>query len=490
MDIRFKGASLHYYERTLNTAVAQEDTLEMIVPDALPDASELLLTDGHSLIRGKDVHRSGVAVSGLSELTVLYRAEDGSLGRLPADIPFETEISFNVSDDAARVVSSVRLISGEARILNSRKLLLRAEVCITVSVWTPRELRWAAQAEPEGCSVELKTEKSLLRNVCAVEEKTFNAEDTLSLSAGKPRAEEILYARAALGGEEAEQVGRKLVVRGLAAVTAVYRTAAEEIAAADFRLPWSAFLELPEEGGDFSYELVTALTGCSAELTDGGFTIAVGGVAQAAIRRESEVCWIADAYGTDCVFTPVFESAAMDTEAVCEQRTETVTLRLDSMKKPRSIAYLTADCGKPRQEKDSVRVPVTAKALCVMDGGELELLSGRGEAVCAGCGSVPEVSCGEVFAAVTAGGVEVRSPVSFRRTGVRSRVLSFLTGGEAAQLPERPSGPNVVLLRASEGDSVWSLGKKKGISCAAIRSYNQLSEGEEPAPGTLLLLAR
>ena len=87
MDIRFKGASLPYYERILNTAVSQEDTAETIIPDALPDVAELLMTDGQSLIRGKDVHRSGVSVSGISELNVLYRTEEGGIGRLPVEIP-------------------------------------------------------------------------------------------------------------------------------------------------------------------------------------------------------------------------------------------------------------------------------------------------------------------------------------------------------------------------------------------------------------------
>ena len=72
------------------------------------------------------------------------------------DIPFETEISFNVPDDASKIAASVRLTGGEARILNSRKLLLRAEVCITLSVWSPVTLRWAEEATAEGCSVEIK----------------------------------------------------------------------------------------------------------------------------------------------------------------------------------------------------------------------------------------------------------------------------------------------------------------------------------------------
>ena len=491
MDIRFKGASLQYYERILNTAVSQEDTAEMIVPDALPDVAELVMADGSSLIRGKDLHHSGVSVSGLTELTVLYRAEDGSLGRLPVDIPFETEISFNVSEDAARIVASVRLVSGEGRILNSRKLLLRAEVCITVSVWTSATLRWAEEATAEGCGVEVKTEECILRPVCAVEEKTFTAEETLTLPAGKPQPEALLYARAALNQEEAEQVGRKLVVRGTALVNALYRTESDETASAEFRLPWSAFLELPEGEKALSWELVTSLTGCSGEVTeDGVFTFAVGGVAQAVIRRETKLRWITDAYGTDCVFSPSYTSSELDEEAVCEVKTETVSLRADGMKKPRGLVFLAADCGRPRQERENLRVSLNAKVLCVMEDGNLELLGGRGEVLCQGSGSMPEVSCGEVFAAVSAGSIELRVPVSFRSTRVRRRKFSFLTDAEVSDQSGTAKGPNLLLLRAAEGDSVWSLGKAKGISCAAIRSYNQLTEGEEPKPGTLLLLAR
>ena len=490
MDIRFKGASLPFYERILNTAVSQEDTAEVIVPDALPDAAELMMTDGQSLIRGKDVRRSGISVSGISELTVLYLAEDGRLCRMPVEIPFENEISFNVPDDAARIVATVRLISCEARILNSRKLLLRAEVCITVSVWTPKELRWASEALAEGCGVELKQEQCILCGVCAVEEKTFNAEDTQSLPAGKPQAEELLLARASLRQEEAEQVGRKLVVRGTAEVTAVYETASGSVCSAQFKLPWSAFLELPEESPDLIWELAVTLTGCSVEMTDDSFGITVGGVVQAVIRSRKEIQWISDAYGTDCSFIPEYETAEADTEAVSDMKTETVCVRLEGLRRPQSFAYLTADCGRPRQEKETVRLPVNLKALCVMEDGSQELLSGRGEAVCTGVGSVPEVSCGEVLASIASGSAELRVPVSFRRTVVTRRQLGILTGGEAAPRREKADGPNVTLLRASEGDSVWSLGKSKGISCASIRSYNMLEEGEEPLPGTLLLLAR
>ena len=237
--------------------------------------------------------------------------------------------------------------------------------------------------------------------------------------------------------------------------------------------------------------MVTSLTGCSGELTEeGGFSFSVGGVVQAVIRSETEIRCIADAYGIDCAFAPVFEATEMDTEASIESRTENVSIFLNYMRKPRSLVFLSADCGRPRQEKENLRLPVNVKVLCMMEDGRMEQLSGRGEIVCAGTDSMPDAACGEVFASVTPGGVELRVPVSIHQARYSRKTLDLLTDAEVSERSERLSSPNVVLLRSSAGDSVWSLGKKKGISCEAIRSYNDLVEGEEPAPGTLLLLAR
>ncbi len=489
MEIRCKSGSLLYYERILDTAVSQEDTREVIVPDSLPDAAEILETGGQTLIRGKDVRLSGVAVSGLSELTVLYRTEDGALGRLPVDIPFETEVACEAPGDQVRIVAAVRLVSGDARLFNSRKLAVRAEVCVSVAVWIPKKLEWAEEAEAEGCSLELRRETRTVWPCLEVDERTFTAEDSQPLPGGKLPAESILSVRASLREEEASPVGRKLVVRGDALVTVVYLTEGGEVAQADFRLPWSAFLELPEEG-ETDYSLTTALTGCSVELGDGGFSFTVGGVVQAAIRVRRELGFISDAYGTDFLFRPVFETSVLEGETCRDSGTDTLSVRLESLRKPRSFLDLFAECGRPRQDQDAVRVSVAVKALCVMEDESMELLTGRGEAVFPGTGGVPEVSCGELYASVTAAGAEVRVPIRFRRTGSKEENLTFLTGGTAEEAGETKRGPTVFLLRAEKGDTVWSLGKRKNVPCAAIRAYNHLEEGEEVTPGMLLLLAR
>ena len=125
MEIKCKVGTLPTFERVFNAAVTKEGTAEVTIPDTMPDVSELLLTDGQSLIRGKDVHGGGLTVSGISELTVLFRTEDEKTERISIDVPFEAEAGCSTDDDS-RAIASVHLTSAEARVLSARRILVRA----------------------------------------------------------------------------------------------------------------------------------------------------------------------------------------------------------------------------------------------------------------------------------------------------------------------------------------------------------------------------
>ena len=81
-------------------------------------------------------------------------------------------------------------------------------------------------------------------------------------------------------------------------------------------------------------------------------------------------------------------------------------------------------------------------------------------------------------------------PVIFSGEQEEQAALSFVTGAELAETEEAPNRLTAVLLRTRPGDTIWALGKRKKLPCAAIRSVNGLGEDEEPAVGTLLLLAQ
>ncbi len=335
----------------------------------------------------------------------------------------------------------------------------------------------------------MKKECSSVFPVTEVTEKVFELSETLPLPAGKPPAGELLYCRASLQQEEANPVGGRLILRGTAFLSAVYLSLSGEPAEADLRMPWSAVLDTAAGEGEQSFETELAITGLDAELSDGGIRVELGGVAQAAVHTRMEIEGIADAYSVSCELSPETEKHSIASACVRSEQTDVLTLRLEGRQPPRSLTAIFADCGRPRQDQELCRVPVTVKAICAGEDGTPMLLTGRGEAVCRGMQN-PAVRTGELYASVSAGGAEVRVPVIFTGMQEEMRVLTLLTGASADEKPAGAAEFSAVLLRTRPGDTVWELGKRKRLPCAAIRSVNGLGEDEEPAPGTLLLLAR
>ena len=488
MEVNFTGGSLKYEERIGELVFTCEETTELIVPDALPDVSEILTADGQSFLRGKEARKNALTISGLSEVTVLYCAEDGGLRKLKMELPFEGESPCTGLTETDRISAAVHLMSAEARILNSRKVAVKTETCIRVSAWSPRKLGWAKDAA-DAETLELKKETCVVFPVTEVTEKTFEVSDILPLPAGKPPVGEILYSRANIQQEEADTVGGRLILRGTAFLSVVYLSLSGETAEADLRMPWSAVLDASAEGEEQSCAVELALTGLNTELSEGGISVDLGGVAQTAVYTRTELPYLADAYSVAYELTPETETVKLNASCRRSEQTDVLTLRLEGRQSPRSLTAIFADCGRPRQDRELCRVPVTVKALCMGEGDKPILLTGRGEAVCRGM-TGPAIRTGELYASVSAGGAEVRVPVIFSGMQEEAKTLTLLTGAVAGDMPQETGGFQAVLLRARPGDTVWELGKRKHLPCAAIRSVNGLEADEEPTPGTLLLLAR
>lgn len=488
MECELLGGSLRYFEALGTITCTQENTAELIVPDALPDVRDVFDACGQSFLRSKEVRRGSVVVAGVSELTVLVQPEDGgALRPLRVDIPFEAEQACPGLADGDRLMAQVRLLGGEGRMLNSRKLLVRAEVLVTVFAYSQRELRWCRELKAADCQVEQLSQTLTLLPVTEVTERVFELEETVPLPAGRPAVEALLCARAVLNQEEGSIVGSKLILRGSAELHVSYLASGDRLAAASFRLPWSAVLETEGQEGSV-FQICPALTGCCLSQSEsGGFVVKLGAVAQAALRSPQELTQVRDAYGIDCTLTLGSETRSLPVRVTGSTRTETLDLRLESGKPVNSIVELSAVCGRTRSEGGQLCIPVSVKAVCLAEE-EPVLLSRSGEVRCEGSG-VPELHIGELYASVSGRGVDLRLPVELGLTVMEELPVTVLTSAEAEQAPPAPRAA-VTLQRVRPGDSVWSLGKEKSIPCASILAYNDLDPERELEPGALLLLAR
>jgi hypothetical protein len=97
----------------------------------------------------------------------------------------------------------------------------------------------------------------------------------------------------------------------------------------------------------------------------------------------------------------------------------------------------------------------------------------------------------EVFAAIAAGGIEVRFTVEFHCMVTAQISVAAVSGGrlgEARTAGEGPQ-PSIVLRLAAPGEGLWEIAKAYGTTMEQIRLANELEEETLPG-GKMLLIPR
>lgn len=140
MELEFDRDVIHCWEIVADGTLCQEETLETIVPDACPDILRIVAVCGQAALNGKQAREGTAAVSGSVRAVLLYQPEEGGgLRRMEAALPFSVQLEAPGLTEQGQVQACVRLRGAEARALNPRKVLLRADLAVDVTALQPRE---------------------------------------------------------------------------------------------------------------------------------------------------------------------------------------------------------------------------------------------------------------------------------------------------------------------------------------------------------------
>lgn len=122
-----------HMNRQRGTAVSQL-TLDddFIVPDALDDAVQILLSDGEVQIENSRIQGEKVLIRGKLVFRVLYRRESGGLQAMGGEIPFEETVNVpELSErDYTQIVWNIEDLN--ITMIHSRKLSAKAVLTLTV----------------------------------------------------------------------------------------------------------------------------------------------------------------------------------------------------------------------------------------------------------------------------------------------------------------------------------------------------------------------
>lgn len=485
MELEFRENTLNCLKRAVWGVKNDEQTLEIKLPDAMPDIGKVLGVRGQTLLRGKEWRNGSIGVSGGVMVWVLYAPEEeGTPKTVEGWIPFSFRWDLAENCRDGNILADLRLESIDGRSVSARKLLVRATVSAAVEALTPEKIKlYCPEAPPE--DVQLLRQSYPVQLTAESGERAFELEEVLPLPEKCSGAQKLLYSNLQPGISECKLLGDKLVFRGVAQLRLLLRREDGSLCSCDFSIPFSQYGEL-EQAYDETAEgyVLPAVTSCEVEL-EGDVRLKAGLLGQYAVSREAEAELLADAYSTRRSLELQLEEVVLPTV-------------LDRCSCPIAVAQplpegrccdLFVTAGHPRQSRkaEGVELLLPGMLQCISLGEngtpEGSQLSWQGHT------EIPADSAADLFClgmeltcAERNGAAEVEAAMTmatFHGRGIRA--VQGVSLGEPEAQTHRPS----LILRRKE-DSLWETAKVCRSTVEAILQANGLSQ--EPEAGTLLLI--
>ena len=496
MELGLQFTDLTCWEKTGHAVVSHEETMETAIAEYCPDMTRIVTACGQLYIREKTASEERVTVSGTIRVTVLYTSEESTgLRSLTVSVPFSCAAEDRELASAQLIWATGRLLLVEAQAVTARKLYIRLLPEVTMTGYV-RAVRRVCSGTEENAALRVRCRDHVCSLLDAVVERDITVTQEVQVS---PVPEELLLYRLYPRLTSCRTVGNKLVVKGEAALSALYRGQDQQLHTYEGELPLSQILAgagLPEDG---EYAARLCLTGGEVRVlrsdTGGGFSVT------------AELRLLLCAYRTERC-TCVEDLYSIRQPVRLEQ--ETVTLPAahpDRILREETVEHLDFGGNKPFffiTDTDCANAAVTTEAgqtalrttvrtrLLYLDENDSPAVTERASEVvlpvketvqglCCGLSGGPGVQLGT-------GGCDVRQVVEFLAEDVRQEPLVTVCGGELLEPEEQGQVPSLVLRRLLPGETLWDAAKQYRTDEALLRAVNRL-EGEE-LPDKMLLIPR
>ena len=500
MEFAFQEKTFSHLQLVADEWVRQEETADTIVPDSFPDAVQIVDSFATVVVRSKECRQGSVLISGGIQAGLLYLAQDEQTPRfLEAYLPFSMKKDVADCEPECSALISCKVCSIEARILNSRKLMLRVEIGCSLQVYRQHEQTFYVPGETDP-RLQLHRQSYPLLLPLEAGEKLFSMEEDLELPMGHPEMSKLLHYEATAEQTEVRLAGNRAVFKGTVHLRVRYLTPQMQLQIWETTLPFSQYCEFVQHYEEENLHLQLQVTALDLQSDDADpahrLRLALMVLAQCVVYGHQNMETVDDAYWIGGEVQAQMRPCSL--RCVLDRQQMTQTVRLTVPGEVRSVQDVQVCLSKPECVVENgtarIHVPVLVH-LCYCDAqGQMAQASARTQAEfeqAAGEGSFCRAAasvCGEVYAMPAPDGAEVRFELLLQCQWNAMCSLESICS-LTVQESERPRGsrPSVIVCTLQRDTSVWQLAKECGTTTECICKANDLSEDTVQA-GTLLLM--
>lgn len=460
MELQLEQKQIQCLIPIANRSVEERFSSDFVVPDALPDAAELLLTEGDLCLWRLDLSEESAELEGEISARICCADENGTLTSFPVRVPVLIHIRAEAIAPGQRPFLHCSIVNLTSHLINSRKIRVQGMIRCALVTYDTSFINVTTGILPEERKVFQRKKHVLLPYVFAVEEQVITAEETLPLGLGVPSDGRLISYGTALIADSCVCQDQRVAVKGRILTSLLYQNAGtQELISEEVETPFSCLLDVNGEAAKcrLSLHLTRGEVRCRNDepAVDTEFHVLV----QAVCYVEQEIECIADAYSNE----------------------EDLRLNWAELTLPQLIQETEQDT-----VEDTIPCDIGEKMICAVRTGVrgekiivtmlLQDTSHRFSSVIgtlkSGCApdrvGKPTVHRGDR-------GQVVHVPITIQKN--QEEMISF-KNLSSADAEERRNGysSGVTLVRRETAADLWKLAKENGSSVEAIEKANPEQE--------------
>lgn len=496
MELMFETKSLSFWELVTRENLSQEETAELIVPDSFPDIGRIVDSWAQVLLRSKECRTGSISVSGTLQAGLLFAAEENEeLRRLECSIPFSIKVEHDALSQQSFAEYTGWVKSVDARMLNSRKAMIRVNLCSDVSAWEKANQQIPTLKEQTE-DLQCRRKNYAVLRTFDMTERSIALQEEAELPQGLPAIEKILDWTAHVRVHECKTIGSRMAFRGNLETEVFYQGSDQSLNRYTAAIPVTQYVEMNRDVEGMIPAISLCVTGRDLQMGESGrrLYLNLNLLAQAWASAYEEMQLLEDLYSTKDRITPSWAeipvTAFLDGRVLQQQIRETVSVPAERVE--RAQLFWDAPMQMRQAEQMTFTLPMRLQLLCrdaegVLQEASAQLSAEFGIPAADNCSLYAKAGVFDLYVSPTAGGVEVRCNAELTVDSLARQQLQCVNAATRSERAAEGDRPSILVRRMEEGESIWSIAKACAASVSELLAVNHMQE-EDARAGTLLLI--
>ena len=229
-------------KKLITTKKVLEVSGDIIVPDIKPDIVSIINTNGIPYIYKEDVGTGRVRFDGNIDSFVVYLADNGETRSIGASLSFSDSIENTLIKETSFSKQQIHLENIEAKVLNERKISIKANLKVTLDVFEKEEVEITSDFN-ELDGIEKLKETVTIKSIVGTNKIKTSIKEDISVDNSFSVAE-ILKTNVEIGNLENKISYNKVLAKADAEVKIVFLSEDGRIGVASSNIPVMSFIDV------------------------------------------------------------------------------------------------------------------------------------------------------------------------------------------------------------------------------------------------------